>query len=206
MSKDDNLTKAHVKYLESRVIQIANSIKRYKIENSNQSQASSLPMADKDAMEEFSIHIKLLLGILGHKLLENVAPAKTNQINTNFSFQTHDEKSTNITSNIELFLITKGLKASALQTDEGIVVLEGSEAAKDYTNNLQIGYRELREKLVNDGTLQLQDNKYIFQKNQLFPTASPAAAVIVGYNINGRAQWKDITGTSLKEIEERKIE
>lgn len=206
VSKDDNLTKAHVKYLESRIIQAANKTKRYKIENSNQSQASSLPMADKDAMEEFSIYIKLLLGILGHRLLEDVAPTKIKESIESFADQIQSNRLVDTTPNTELLLITKGLRASALQTDEGIVVLEGSEAAKDYTDNLQIGYRELRENLVNDGTLQLQNSKYVFQKNQLFPSASSAAAVIVGYNINGRAHWKDINGTSLKEIEERKIE
>ena len=72
VSKDDNLTKSHVKYLESRLIQTALVIKRYKIENFNQSQLSSLPLADRDAMEEFLTYIKLLIGVFGHKILEEV--------------------------------------------------------------------------------------------------------------------------------------
>ena len=36
VSKDENLTKSHVRHLESRLIQIANAVKRYKIDNYNQ--------------------------------------------------------------------------------------------------------------------------------------------------------------------------
>ena len=53
--------------------------------------------------------------------------------------------------------------------------------------------------------LKLEGDKYIFQSNQLFSAASPAAAVVVGYSINGRDNWKDIKGRSLKTIETDKI-
>jgi len=85
VSKDENLTKSHVKYLESRLIQIANTTKRYIIDNYNRSQPASLPAADKDAMEKFLIYIKLLNGVLGHKFLENMATLqvkKTEQISS----------------------------------------------------------------------------------------------------------------------------
>ena len=63
------------------------------------------------------------------------------------------------------------------------------------------GYKALRTKLISDGTLKLVGDKYIFQSDQLFSTASPAAAVIVGYSINGRDNWKDSSGRSLNVIE-----
>jgi hypothetical protein len=206
VSKDENLTKSHVKYLESRLIQIAFSTKRYKIDNYNQSQLSSLPPADRDAMEEFLTYIKLLIGVLGHKLLENVTTTtKKKEEHIPLTATTQDNQVVSMTSNLELFLAVSGLKATALQTDEGIVVLEGSEAAKEFTNSLQHGYRELRERLITNGTLVLKGNKYIFQSNALFDTASPAAAIVVGYNINGPQTWKDKTGKSLKEIEKERL-
>lgn len=207
VSKDENLTKSHVKYLESRLIQIALSTKRYKIENYNQSRPSSLPPADRDAMEEFLTYIKLLIGVLGHKFLENVTMiTKKKEEHFPLTATAQDNPVVSMTSNLELFLSISGLKATALQTDEGIVVLEGSEAAKEYTNSLQHGYRELRERLITNGTLVLKENKYVFQSNALFDTASPAAAIVVGYNINGPQSWKDKTGKSLKEIEKERIE
>ena len=99
----------------------------------------------------------------------------------------------------------KYLESRTIQTDEGIVVLQGSEAAKEVTDSLQTGYRELRERLITNGTLILDGNKYIFQKNCLFAAASPAAAVIVGHNMSGPQTWKDSTGKTLKQIEEQKL-
>lgn len=205
VSKDTNLTKGHIRYLESRMIEIATETKRYIIDNVNQSKLSPLPMADRDAMEEFGQSVKLLLGTFGHKLLEDIAPISTN-IGVDIDLKTENKDLQIITtkSNLELFLTSKNLSASAIQTDEGIVVLEGSEASKTNTTKLQVGYKELKEKLIKDKTIKLIGEKYIFQKNYLFPTASPAAAIIVGYNINGRIQWKDENGKTLKEIEEQK--
>jgi hypothetical protein len=206
VSKDENLTKSHVKYLESRLIQIALSANRYKIDNYNQSQLSSLPPADRDAMEEFLIYIKLLIGVLGHKFLEEITSiVKKKENELPITTTTNIDKISNTTGNLELTLSVAGLKANALQTDEGIVVIEGSDAAKDYTNSLSFGYREIREKLINNGDLILEGNKYIFKKNVLFDTASHAAAIIVGYSINGPQTWKDKNGKSLKEIEKDRL-
>ncbi len=207
VSKDENLTKAHVKYLESRLVQIANSAKRYLIENSNQPQPPALPVADRDAMEEFLIYIRLLIGVLGHKLLENVISneikkAKSIEVNTSTELEQQVGASNNNT--IELFFSPSGLKAKAIQTDEGIVVLAGSEAAKEHTT-APFSYKDLREKLINSNVLELAGDKYIFTTEYLFDTPSPAAAVIVGYNINGRTAWKNKTGKSLKEIEAEKL-
>jgi hypothetical protein len=206
VSKDENLTKSHVKYLESRLIQIAISTNRYKIENYNQSQLSSLPIADRDAMEEFLVYVKLLIGVLGHKFLEDVtAIAKKKEEMPQQPNETWKGKILISKTNLELFLSVSGLNAKSLQTDEGIVVLKGSEAAKEYTNSLQPGYRELRERLIKNGVLELIGEKYIFQSDVLFNTASPAAAIVVGYNINGPHNWKDKTGRTLKEIESQRI-
>ena len=206
VSKDENLTKSHVKYLESRLIQIALSTKRYKIDNYNQSQLSSLPPADRDAMEEFLIYIKLLIGVLGHKLLEDVTTiTKKKEEHVPFTAATQDNQVVSMISNLELFLSVSGLKAAALQTDEGIVVLEGSEAAKDLKPSMPNGYKELRDKFINNETLVLEGNKYIFKKDALFDTASPAAAIIVGYSITGPQTWKNKDGKTLKEIEEERL-
>ena len=45
----------------------------------------------------------------------------------------------------------------------------------------------------------------IFTKNYLFTSASAAAAVIVGYSVNGRNTWKNKDGKSIKEIEKSEV-
>lgn len=206
VSKDDYINKAHIKYLESRIIQISSTINRYKIDNYNQPQLTSLSLSDRDAMEEFLIYIKLLLGILGHKILEDIK----NSITIIDNGAKKIDNQNNIESalplnNLELYLTVSGLNARGLQTDEGIVVLEGSEASKTHTINLSQIYVDIRERLINNSDLTIDGEKYIFKKDVLFNSPSRAAAVIVGYNINGPQNWKNKLGISLKEIEKQRL-
>ncbi|MDB5222930.1 MAG: hypothetical protein JWN83_1597 [Chitinophagaceae bacterium] len=203
-SKDDNLTKSHVKYLESRLINISFKADRYVIENSNSPNLSSLPLPDQDSMEEFILNIKLLTGTLGHKFLESAISTDGTQQIIPLTAITENNIVITSTGNLELELNVKGIKAKALQTDEGIVVLEGSEVSEKVSENF--GYKLLREKLISDGTINRNgNNKLIFTKNYLFKNPSPAAAVIVGYSINGRNTWRDKNGKSLNEIEKIEV-
>lgn len=199
-SKDENLTKSHVKYLESRLISISNKSKRYQLENSNSPSLTSLPLPDKDAMEDFILNIKLLTGTLGHKFLETPLLTSYVDFNSNFVTPKADENFHIETKENMLFEFNvKGVKAKAIQTDEGVVVLEDSEISETASRNY--GYKTLREKLIEDNII--NNNK--FTKNHLFKSPSAAAAVIVGYSINGRNTWKNNDGKSLKEIEENEI-
>lgn len=204
-SKDENLTKSHVKYLESRLLEIAIDADRYVIDNPNSSNASALPLPDQDAMEEFILNIKLLIGVLGHKLLERVTSPSTFIADIPLTATTENYQVVNTSGNLELFLNSKGLNASALQTNEGIVVLEGSDVAESITKNLQNGYKDLRVDLINNDIIKLENGRLMFVKNHLFSSPSAAAAIIVGYSINGRNTWKNKQGKTLKEIEKEKI-
>src|SRR5260370_36722906 len=70
ISKDENLNKAHIKYLENRLHDIAKSANRYKIENTNIPTQSSISESDTAEMEEYLENIKLLVNTLGHKVFE----------------------------------------------------------------------------------------------------------------------------------------
>jgi hypothetical protein len=201
-SKDDNLTKAHVRYLKSRLVNIATIADRYKLQNSTVPSLASLPIADRDSMEEFIDDIRLLVGTLGHKLLEN--PIQNQEPETEISFTAATSTSQVITtsSNIELEFISKTLKAKALQTNEGLVVLAGSEISESSSPG---SYSVLRESLISEEIIGPSETGMVFLKNYLFESPSAAAAVIIGYNKNGRTAWKDKSGKTLKEIEEMQI-
>lgn len=71
VSKDQNLTKGHVRYLEARLIALAKNAKRTAVENGTAPpEQNSLPEADEAEMEEFINQAKLLLGSLGYDLFE----------------------------------------------------------------------------------------------------------------------------------------
>lgn len=212
-SKDDNLTKAHVRYLESRLVALANSAGRYEIENSASPQLPSLPRADCDAMEEFIGGIQTLLGVLGHRVLEPLidrlpAPIATETV---AAPQPKVEPEREMPSTAaptsapsQTFqLRVSNLIATAVRTDEGLVVLANSEAAATPQGSLSGGYRSLRDRLISTGVLIGNGAKLKFSKDQLFRSPSQAAAVVVGYSINGRDNWKTPNGMSFTDFENR---
>ncbi|AMA48755.1 MULTISPECIES: GIY-YIG nuclease family protein [Flavobacterium] len=205
-SKDDNLTKSHIKYLESRLIEVANQTKRYGLKNGNSPSLSSLPLPDKDAMEEFLSNIKILTGTLGHKFLENpISHKNISEIEISLNDKIDDNKTIERIGELELYLNISGIKASAIQTNEGLVVLQGSEASKNPTKNY--GYGSLRDSLVSEKIIESNSNdKLYFSRNYLFNSVSAAAAVILGYSVNGRNVWKNKNGKSINEIEKNELE
>ncbi|TLP78808.1 GIY-YIG nuclease family protein [Maribacter sp. ACAM166] len=128
-SKDDNITKSHVKYLESRLIEITKEIERCLLDNSNTPNLSSLPLPDRDSMEEFILNIKLLNGVFGHKFLEYQVGKKkvilTAEINTVEQTETYK-----VSEEAEFNLNVKNILAKVIQTDEEIIVLSGSEVSE----------------------------------------------------------------------------
>ncbi|SMC89456.1 hypothetical protein SAMN02746065_1142 [Desulfocicer vacuolatum DSM 3385] len=77
-SKDENLTKAHIKYLESIFVDLSKQADRYVLENGNIPSESSLPLADRDAMEEFVENARMVLGVLGYSILEPILKSRNN--------------------------------------------------------------------------------------------------------------------------------
>ncbi|MBW6477178.1 MAG: GIY-YIG nuclease family protein [Chromatiales bacterium] len=192
-NKDENLTKAHAKYLESRLIQTANKAARYKIENGTAPPLPNLPRGDRDAMDEFFENLRLLLGALGHKLLEPVAEKGM------------VEGGPDTGTALAITMTRSGLTASGQLTDEGVVVLPGSQATTDVRASLSDGYGKLRQRLIDSGVLSLNGDHYIFTKEYLFSSPSAAAALVCGQACNGREYWKDVVGRTLKQIEEEAV-
>ena len=78
VSKDENLTKAHVRYLENRLLTEAAQVGRCTLEQ-NQASGSKLPESDREDMEVFLSHIRQLLPVLGSDLLIPVAQPAAKQ-------------------------------------------------------------------------------------------------------------------------------
>lgn len=184
-SKDENLTKAHVKFLESHLVTRARDAHRYAVQNDKTPPMSGLPRADQDAMAEYMDQVPLLLGVLGHRILDPVtsaAPASSGQR--------------------RFFYTVKEAKASGMVTDEGFVVLKGSTALKGTTPAMAPGWIAFKEELVMAGKLAPSGELLVFAEDVLFNSPSAAAAVVYGNNANGRMLWRTEDGHSLKEIEE----
>jgi Domain of unknown function (DUF4357) len=211
-SKDDNLTKAHVRYLESRLVQLAINAGRYQVKNSASPQLPSLPRADKDAMEEYLEAARILLGVLGHRVIEPLfvkpveATIPQNSKVLNQQAPPKEIEETTISGNPIFKLQIKDIVATATTTDEGIVVLTKSHAAKNTKSSFSNGCRILREKLIKSGVLVQSGTKFEFMKDHLFNSPSQAAQVVVGYSINGCEAWRHSDGTTYAMYESRASE
>lgn len=188
-SKDTNLTKGHVKYLESQLYSLAKAAGRYSIENSNTPTPSSLPRGDVDAMEEIIMMIRTLLGTLGHRLLDPIIPPSSVQ-------QTMIPKESSFTFKF------MQLTAYGVQSDEGFIVHTNSDVSRDTKDSLSPHIKYLRQQAFEDGTVVAHGQHFKLAKDYLFASASTAAGFVAGTNRNGRDAWKTAQGVTLKSIEE----
>ncbi|TAN39948.1 MAG: GIY-YIG nuclease family protein [Nitrospirae bacterium] len=185
VSKDENLTKSHIRYLEGRLIQIANSIGRYVISNA-QSSGARLPESDLNDMEVFLERIAQLLPVLGSELLTPVV-SQAQRVDQGM-----------------LTCKMKGAVATGTRTPSGFVVLKGSTAVMQIRESAKTSGQwviSLRNQLVQNGSLVEENGFFAFTKDVEFASPSAAAAVIHGGNAAGPIAWKDATGRTLKEIE-----
>lgn len=183
-SKDDNLNKAHVKYLENRLHEMAVTANRYSIENSIVPTQSSISESDKSEMEEFIDNIKMLVNTLGHKVFDGrreIVPKLKQDI---FSIKA-----------------TRGSDAQGEPTSEGFVVFKGSKASSTTVPSLSPSFATLRQSLIDKGILTLLGDNYEFTEDYLFSSPSTAAVMILGRNANGPLEWKLANGKNLREFE-----
>jgi len=110
VSKDENLTKAHVRYLESRLLAESAQVNRFTLEQ-NQAGGSRLPESDREDMEVFLARIRQLLPVLGSDILAPIA-----------------QKHGNAQPGGMLFCRVKGAEARGQRTPNGFVVFCGSTA------------------------------------------------------------------------------
>ncbi|GHA04889.1 hypothetical protein GCM10008090_12980 [Arenicella chitinivorans] len=196
-NKDENLTKSHIKYLESRLVRIASEVGRCVLENGNIPTQSSLPRSDRDSMEEFIGNIKVLMGVLGHRFLE---PVYTRVSESKTVDSSSGER---VDTSIPLTLNYKKLNANAMLTDEGVVVLKGSEALTDMgEGKLAPGYLRIKQQLVDSGGLVTKGDRLELTVDYLFNSPSAASAILLGRPDNGRVSWRSESGKTLAEIEE----
>lgn len=194
-SKDENLTKSHVKYLESRLTDLTIKADRYTIENGNKPTESSLPRADKDAMEEFIHNSRIVLGTLGHRLLDLINSPELER----------GEVESNTLIGRVLYFSVNGFVAQGKQSDEGFILLKNSEISLQTTASVPGKISQLRDKFIAENILRERNNKLILTKDIVLSSSSYAAALVAGTSRSGPQSWKDIKGKTLKYLEENLI-
>lgn len=186
VSKDENLNKAHIKYLENRLYDLAKAANRYKILNTVTPTRSAISEADQAEMEEYLQNIKLLVNTLGHKVLEEKREAQPKQA---------------VPSNSFFIKAARGADAQGRPTSDGFVVFKGSKASLDTVPSITPSFLVLRQKLIDQGVMREQGEWFEFTEDYVFSSPSTAAVMVMGRNANGLLEWKLDNGTALRDFE-----
>lgn len=198
-SKDQNLTKAHVRFLESHLIQISHEIGHAKIFNSTMPKYEYLPEADIADMKYFIEQIRLILPILGLDFLRE-KPKITKIKEASSASQIFPNILSSDIEDSPIFEIQNRkdkLEAFAKETSGDFIVLAGSKTRTEWKTSGH-NYQKLFESLIAERKIKIDpsENVGIMQEDIVFSSPSAAAAIIFGRAANGRFEWK-LKGTSL---------
>lgn len=182
VSQDDHFNKAHVKYLEGRLYDIATTVDRYTVMNSKKPISASIAIDEQAEMEDFIDNIIVLAYGMGHKVFEPLLQKDST---------TDDE------ADKEIFCIkNKEVDAKMIRTTEGYVVLKGSKIREKATTSIPTWAKKKRAQLISEGTVK----NGIFIRDTLFLSPSGAASTVMGNSSNGKLVWKTEAGITLGEI------
>ena len=179
------LNKAHVQYLESNLVRLAKAAKRLPLDNANHPAEPTLSEADQADMLVFLDNMLGMLPVLGVHAFEQ-APAPAGK------------------AAVMLTCKGKGVAAIGFEASQGFVVKAGSQAVAETVPSMQQhvrGMYDKRQELIGNGVLARMGDVYQFAQDFPFSSPSTAAAVVLGRSANGRIEWKDAKGRTLKELQ-----
>jgi len=183
ISKDENLNKAHIKYIENKLYEKAKAANRYDVLNGNIPPMPSISEADRAEMDEFISNLEMLVNMLGHKLFVEI-------------------KDTSETNDDEILYIkgARDANAKGFQTQEGFVVLQGSRVASSVVNSYSERLEAKRNDLIRTQKVLIQNGEFVVMEDLLFSSPSLAADIVMGRSANGLTEWKNKYGTMLKDL------
>lgn len=202
-SKDANLTKSHVRYLEHRFVELTKNAGRANLANGNEPSRKALPESDIADMEFFISQVEVILPVVGFDFLRPKGRVVALPVLSSAVEQAPKAQ-------LELTFTSDklGYTATAVEVDGEFTVLAGSTATakSDFTSK---GYSALRDQLIAEGRLEPIAGAQLlrFKEDVTFTSASAAAAVIANRNTNGRVAWRLVgTGQTLKDWQDAQLE
>ena len=182
-TKTNEFTASEAKYLEHYSLDKVKEGGRYHLDNGTGSNMPSIPESrEHDLLDNFET-ISLLAATLGFPIIVE-----------------QEEKTGSESTSDRFFIDRKGYKATSKYTNEGIVILKGSGARIKESQSCPISVVDLRQQLLEDGILEISDNKYVFTEDYIVGAPSRASDLIMGNSANGWDQWKNSDGVSLNDI------
>jgi hypothetical protein len=175
VSKSQNFTQAHIRYLEWYCMQRAKDVGRYALDN-GQLPPNSTHVTEPMIAELLDIFdtMRMLISTLGYPVFEPIVKPSTPS---------------------HLFFVRGGgSDGKGELVEDGFVVFEGSRARIEIVPSATSALKPQRDKLIASGVMEERDGEYIFTQDFLFSSPSTAAAIVLGRSANGWIEWKDDHG------------
>lgn len=195
-SKDMNLTKAHVRYLEGRLIGMLKTARKVAVENSNAPDFRLLPEADIADMEAFLEEIALILPVIGSTFLQSTAlHGKSVSETMGVSFQDSGQHIAN-EEQLEtspVFVVENkkaGISAQAIEMGGEFIVLAGSIGSLKERISFNDRMKTFRDEAFESGRARkLGSDRFLLEQDIAFSSPSAAAVFLFGTSRNGRTDW-----------------
>lgn len=174
-----DLNKALIRYLESRLVEIAAECARYKLLTKSTCKKPSIKESQTASMEEFIENLKVLINAMGYRILESVPVA--------------------VNTTEYLFCKSESANGKGFISAGGFTVVKGSKVSDHLSNSFESGvksYFDLRKKLEADRVIV----EGSFVRNYEFSAPSAASSVVLGRSSNGKSDWKTQSGKKLSEL------
>lgn len=193
----NKLNKAHVRYLEARLIEEALKIGRTPLDNGNAPARPGLSEADVAKMEAFIENLLVVLPAVRVDIfIERSRPKLAS-----------GPKQPTPAAEAKFVLVNKkhGLKAWATLKDGEFIVEANSIARVAWESPATHSYADLHKELLRAGVLRPENGRCVFTQNYAFNSPSAAAAVVNGRPSNGTVEWKTQGGQTYKDWEAAKL-
>lgn len=179
-TKDGSLNKAHVRYLEWRLLQLAQMAQRAEIMNNNVPAAPNLTEADVAYVEAFLDEMLLIYPVLDVKAFKKLDTTEG--------------------TGKRLRLAGAGAQAEGAEAPDGFIVFAGSLARQTVAPLIQTYLSERRRKLVEEGIVEESSEGLRFTQDYVFnsPRPQPAYSSVAPRTgeLSGRATRAGLSRTS----------
>lgn len=189
-TSDLSLNKAHVRYLEARLLQIAAEARNAALDNGTAPAPPHLDEQGRAQMESFLESVVPLFALSGVDAFDVV------------SRRAEPRPGPQQLSDVTLRLTSSGCDARGRMDSRGFIVFAESTGRAPAVDSMASSYAALRSRLKDDGVFVVENDTLRFVRDHVFSSPSAAADVLIGGSRNGRLEWKHEDGRTLKDLQE----
>lgn len=189
-TQNNSFGPTEISYLENKFTQLAKEAGRYIVKNGNDPNPGNVTEEKESELDEIVENTLMIIGTLGYRVFVPMTKKVSQDLTDNHSTYLYLKRKTKKSNKV--------IEATCERTTEGFVVLEGSQVEIKDSPYLPASLKEMRQNLI--ASRVIQDG--VLREKQLFSSPSYAAAFLLGMQTNGRTDWKNQDGRTLKELEE----